>query len=251
MMDTLVRKPKGNGPFPAVLLVPGLGMTKHEWKGTFDEIAKTLVEAGFLTVQFAFDIFKENGQVVELPVFTRAKSVEKVLRWMLSVPEVDKGRVGLIAQSYGVPTATAANLSEVRSVLFVSGVYFPYENFVRIWPTRGTTLNFDGDTVRHHDDGKDTTVGKEFWTELMSFDQLALTKKLTMPVFIIQGDQDKYSISDQVEAVYQTLPGKKKKKKTYKGGDHGINEVPRQIREEFLRDVVAWFTESLAKPQED
>jgi pimeloyl-ACP methyl ester carboxylesterase len=245
MNDVLIRKPKGTGPLPAILLVPGLGMTKHEWKGTFDEIAQKLVHEGFLTVQFAFDIFQKDGRIVEIPVYTRARYVEEMLRHVRALPDADPDRIGLIAQSYGVPTAAAADLAGVASVLFVSGVYFPYESFTRVWPTRGTVLQFDGETVRHHSDGQDTIVGKEFWTELRAFDQVALAKKLTMPVFMINGDQDKYAAKEDIDRVFGAIPGKMKKSKTFVGGDHGINEVPSPMREEFLHDVVEWFKETL------
>jgi dienelactone hydrolase len=246
-LEGLVRKPEGKGPFPTVIFVVGLGMTLHEWKGTFDEIASTLVEAGFLTVQFAFDIFQHDGRVLELPVFARARFVEDVLQWARQLPDVDAGRVGILAQSYGVATVTAANLVNIQSVIWVSGVYLPYENFIKIWPIHGTILNFNGETIRHHADGTNTTVGKEFWTEMKSFNQLALAAKMKMPVFMIHGDQDKYFIKDQVEKVYSAIPNDKKRQKIFVGGDHGINEVPRPMREEFLRDVVQWYTETLRR----
>lgn len=62
-----VRKPKGKGPFPAVIFVHGLGMTMHEWKNSFDEISERLTAEGFATLQFTFDISKDS-EVRELPL---------------------------------------------------------------------------------------------------------------------------------------------------------------------------------------
>lgn len=36
-----------------------------------------------------------------------------------------------------------------------------------------------------------------------------------------------------------------KKLKIFKGGDHGIVDVPRPMREELLREVVEWFKQTL------
>lgn len=243
-LEGLIRTPGGKGPFPTIIFVVGQGMTLHEWNGSFDEIASKLIDAGFATIQFAFDIFQKDGSIHELPVFIRASRVEDVLRRVLEQKFVDKGRVGIIGQSYGVATVMAANLVGVESVLLVSGVYFPYDSLLRVYTLRGTTFNFEGDTILRRSAGE-VRVSKEYWQEAKSFDQIAQAKKMSMPVFMLQGDQDKYTIKEEIEMVYQALPSKSKKQKTFVGGDHGIDKVPRPMREEFLRDVVQWFRETL------
>ena len=243
-LEGIVRLPRGQGPFPTVVLVVGQGMTLHEWKGSFDEIAERLVTEGFATVQFAFDVFDKDGNIHELPVFVRASRVEDVLAWTQKQAFVDAGKVGVIGQSYGVATVTAAHLQGVASVVLVSGVYFLYDSLIRVYTQRGTVFNFEGDTIMKRPAG-DVWVSKEYWTEAKSFDQLALTKKMSMPVFMVQGDNDKYTVEEEVEAVYNALPNAHKKTKTFQGGDHGINNVPRPMRDEFLADLVAWFKETL------
>ena len=44
---------------------------------------------------------------------------------------------------------------------------------------------------------------------------------------------------------FDAIPVKQKKLLIFKGGDHGIVDVPRPLREEFLTDVVNWFKETL------
>lgn len=244
-LEGLIRNPGGKGPFPTIVFVVGQGMTLHEWDGSFDEIASKLIDAGFATIQFAFDIFQKDGSIHELPVFTRASRVEDVLKWVHEQKFVDKERVGIVGQSYGVATVMAANLVGVESVLLVSGVYFPYDSLLRVYALRGTTFNFDGDTILRRSAGE-VRVSKEYWQEAKSFDQIAQAKKIRVPVFMVQGNQDKYTVPEEIERVYQALPNKSKKQKTFMGGDHGIDEVPRSMREEFLRDVVQWFKETLA-----
>ncbi|MBI3955634.1 alpha/beta hydrolase [Candidatus Gottesmanbacteria bacterium] len=259
-MEALVRKPRGSGPFPAVVFVPGLGMTMHEYKGSFDELAGRLNDIGILTLQFQFDIFKPGGVVRELPFEERAKQFEDALDWLFVRSDVDIKRVGVLAQSYGVPTVLNLKRSHpalrqaqgkpqgvtlIKSFVFVSGAYFPEKSIRRVYEERGVMINLEGDTTLPRSSGERTTVGKEFWKDIKTFDDIGYAKGLRLPVFMIHGDQDsKIPISD-AHRVFDAISSKQKKIKIFAGGDHGIVDVPRPMREEFLGDIVDWFEETL------
>lgn len=241
-MKKLVHVPtSGTKPFPAVIFVHGLGMTMHEYNRSFDEIAKRLNQAGILTFQFQFDIFKRDGSVRELPLDARAAQFTDAFEWLLARPDVDTKRVGILAQSYGVPTILSADVLLAKSLVFVSGTYFPEKSIRRVYEERGVVINFDGDTTLPRSSGERTTVGKEFWPSLASFDPIARVRQLTQPVLTVHGDGDtKVSIAE-AEEVFAAMPSKQKKLKIFKGGDHGVTDVPRAIREEFLKEVIEWF----------
>lgn len=241
----LVQKPQGDGPFPAVIFVSGLGMTMHEWKNSFDEIAGRLGEAGFLTFQFQFDIFKPDGTVRELPLNERAAQFTDALRWLLARPDVDTKRIGVIAQSFGVPTILCADVSAVKSIVFISGAYFPVKSIRRVYEERGVEINFDGDTSLPRSTGERTTVGKEFWPSLASFDPIKQVRTIIQPVLMIQGDQDTKVSVGEAQTVFAAIPSTKKKLKIFKGGDHGITDVLRAMREEFLEEITSWFQTTL------
>lgn len=253
-MKNLVHVPtSGNGPFPAVIFVHGLGMTLHEWKNSFDEIAGRLGEAGFLTFQFQFDIFKPDssgrlgasGSVRELPLDERAQQFTDALRWLLARPDVDPKRVGILAQSYGVPTILSADVSVAKSIVCISGAYYPEKSIRRVYEELGVVTNLDGDTTLPRSSGEQTTVGKEFWPSLAAFDPVSAVRKLIHPALMIQGDQDTKVSVGEAQTVFAAIPSKQKKLKIFKGGDHGITDVPRVTREEFLRAVVGWFIDTL------
>lgn len=253
-MKKIVRVPtSGNGPFPAVIFVHGLGMTMHEYNGSFDEIAKRLNQAGILTFQFQFDIFKPDGKVRELPLDARAEQFVDALDWLLARPEVDTKRVGILAQSYGVPTVLSLKrlnparqgLTFVRSLVFVSGAYFPEKSIRRVYEERGVKINLNGDTTLPRSSGEMTTVGKEFWPALSSFDPVAAVRELTQPILMIHGDQDTKVSVGEAQTVFAAIPSTKKKLKVFKGGDHGIVDVPRRMREELLEMVTQWFRKTL------
>lgn len=241
----LLRKPQGNGPFPTVIFVSGLGMSLHEWNGSFDEIATCLNDAGFLTLQFQFDIFKSDGSVRELALEERAHQFEDAFSWLRTRPDVDMKHMGILAQSYGVPTMLCADISSVVSVVLVSGVFYIEKSIRQVFKERGVVVNPDGDTTLPRSSGERTTVGKEFWPSLASFDPISRVASFKRPVLMIHGDQDTKVSTAEAKEIFTALSGKKKKLKVFRGGDHGITDVPRPMREEMLKLVLDWFRNTL------
>ncbi len=218
----------------------------HEYKGSFDEIAKKINDVGILTLQFQFDIFKSDGSVRELPLEERARQSEDALQWLLARSDVDKKRIGVLAQSFGVPTVMNANINNIESMVFVSGAYNPLESITRVYTTRGAEINYNGDTTLPRSSGEHTTVGKEFWKSLRAYNELMLAHKLSIPsLFLLHGDKDVYIKPKYLRTFYSALSIRKKKMKIFKNGDHGLTDVPRPMREEFLREVVEWFKQTV------
>lgn len=235
-LEGLIRKPKGNGPFPAVLFVAGLGQTMHEWKNSFDEIAGLLADRGIMTLQFQLPTFDAQGNSYEAPISKRATMVEETFSWFSKEKDVSPNRIGVVAQSYGVTTALATNFPNVCTAVWISGAYVPQNSLAKAYK--------EEEELRRSS-GKSTIVGKEFWEDVRKFDDIALAQRIHFPILVIHGDKDnKIPVSD-AKMVFDAIASKKKKTTIFKGGDHGINDVPRPMREEFLQDVVSWFKETL------
>src|SRR3989344_9426868 len=164
----ILRRPSGNGPFPVVLFVAGLGMTMHEWNNSHDEIARRLVDKGIMTIQFQFPIFDKQGRCRELPLKKRAAIVEDAMSWLEKQKGIDTKRIGIFAQSYGVSTVLCADTSKAKSCIFVSGAYYPSRSITRVYEERGVAINYNGDTSLPASSGENTTVGKEFWADATS-----------------------------------------------------------------------------------
>lgn len=244
-IEGLVRKPDGSGPFPVVVFVSGFGMTLHEYKNSFDEISNDLVVQGIETLQFTFPIFDENGLCRELPLTTRANMTEEVLSWVHAQRDVDTKKIGVLAQSYGAATVLGVNLKLIKTLLVVSGAYFPKRSIAQVYREKGVNINYSGDTSLPRSSGENTTVGKEFWIDIDNFDDLGKAKQVHLPFLMIHGDHDsKIPVSD-ARKIFAAIASPKKKIKIFKGGDHGIVDVPRPMREEFLSDVAVWFAKTL------
>lgn len=244
-LDGFVRKSQGDGPFPAVIFVPGFGMTMHEWNNSFDEIADRLASEGIMTVQFQFPIFDTKGRCREMSISKRAEIFDDVILWVKTRADVDTDRIGILAQSYGVPTALNVDLSFAKTLACIGGAYYSNKTIARVYEELDVKIDYDSETTLPPSSGENTTVGKEFWQENNFFDPIEKMKSLTMPVFLVHGEKDTKVTTAEVRKVYNAIPGEKKKLKIFVGGDHGIIDVPRQMREEFLKDVVQWFKETL------
>lgn len=236
-LDCLLRIPDGKGPFPAIIMVSGFGMDLHEYKNSNDEVSKRLVDAGFLTVQFNFSV---AGSERELPLPDRAKELESVVKWVTQNKNIVKDRIGIHATSFGAPTTLSMNIAGITSFVFVSGVYW-LTRFKKQFQGRGATIYYDKDTDLPRSGGRKTIVGPEFWPSIDAFDPLVIALKLFAPVLVIHGDKDDKIDTADVHKFYDAVVSKQKKLKIFKNGDHGISDVPRAMREEFLGEVVEWF----------
>lgn len=242
-LDCLIRIPDGRGPFPSVILVSGFGMDLHEYKNSNDEVSMRLVDAGFLTVEFNFSVV---GSQRELALPDRARELEAVLRWMKQDKRVIGDKIGIHATSFGAPTTLSMHTADIKSFVFVSGVYW-LTRFKKQFQGRGATIYYDKDTDLPRSGGRKTIVGPEFWPSIDAFDPLVIAQKLTAPVLVIHGDKDDKIDTADVKKFYDAVVSKKKKLKIFKNGDHGITDVPRPMREEFLKEVVEWFKQTLQK----
>lgn len=243
-LEALIRIPDGDAKHAAVLLVGGFGSTLHEDHNSYDELAGGLSDAGFVTLQFTFaGKGNSEGNYEEMSITRQGIQIEDALAWLKSQSQVDAERVGIFALSFGVASMLSADMSSVKSTCLLGGVYYPSKMRVAFEQSGG--YNPTGISFRKHTNGTTSRVGPEFWKAIKMFDTEKACRALTIPVYMLHGDHDrKISVVDAQKA-FEFFPSSKKKIKIYSGGDHPMVDVPRPIREEFLSDVVAWFTKTL------
>ncbi|MBI3577560.1 prolyl oligopeptidase family serine peptidase [Candidatus Gottesmanbacteria bacterium] len=188
--------------------------------------------------------FSVVGTERELALPARAKELEAVLSWVKQDKRVIRDRIGIHATSFGAPTTLSMNVAGIKSFVFVSGVYW-LTRFRKQFQGRGATIYYDKDTELPRASGKKTIVGPEFWPSIDAFDPLVIARKLTAPVLVIHGDRDDKIDTADVKKFFSAVVSKQKKLKIFKNGDHGITDVPRKMRQEFLNDVVEWFKKTL------
>jgi len=94
-------KPQGDGPFPAIVLMPGCsGITKPN-----DNWADRLVSWGY--VAFQLDSFGPRGEsqicdkLLRVPFHIRAEDAYDAKSYLSGLPLVDRNRIGLMGWSHG------------------------------------------------------------------------------------------------------------------------------------------------------
>jgi len=246
-LEAIVRKPEGNGPFPAVIFVSGFGMDLHEYINSNDEISKRLAENGIVTLQFSFaGCGKSEGDYRQMTLERQGLQVDDILEWVSKGDDVRKDKIGLHATSMGVPSILLSDFSRYATLCLVSGAYQVYRTIHKVYEEeRGVKINYSGTTELPRNSGAKTPVGPGFWKSIAAFNALVAVGKITNPVFIIHGDKDTKVSTEEVQEVFAAIPSKKKQLKIFKGGDHGITDVPRPMREEFLQLIASWFKQTL------
>jgi dienelactone hydrolase len=113
MLEGLLYRPAGNGPFPALVVLHGCGgLYRNDGSlvGRHDAWARLLVSEGYITL--LVDSFGPRGvrQICTVkeptvrPAFERARDAYGALRYLQSRNDVDPGRIGLFGWSNGGST---------------------------------------------------------------------------------------------------------------------------------------------------
>lgn len=241
-LEVLLRKPDSSGIYPAALFVHGFDMDFHEWKNSFDEIATLLVEKGYITLQFSFaGCGKSEGKHADMTLERQAAQVEDMTAYLRTRQDVDKAHISLIAQSFGVPTTLMTDLTGVHKYIFISGVFTSFiAGMEKKCAAGGEVIHYDGITKipRSH---KVTLVGPDFWPSIHSFSASDRLKLLHASVLFIHGDQDEKVSTEEVHTAYANTASNDKKLEIFTGGDHGICDVPADMRKHLLTSISDWL----------
>lgn len=232
---------------PIIVFVPGFDTDLHENKNSFDEIAETLIQKGFSTFQFSFaGTGKSEGDFFEMTLTRQSDQIEDVLHWVIKQTDIDRKRIGLVAQSFGVASSMPIESSLIKSQVYISGAYFPYKSMNTVFSkNRGVTIHEDSISKLSRSSGKDTSVGPGFWKSIKECNTLRVASKIHISTMVIHGDLDRYVSVDDAVRTFNAISSKHKQLKIFEGGDHGIVSVPKKIRIEFLENVLMWFKETL------
>lgn len=133
-----LEKPDGNGPFPAVMLVPGCsGFQSASWKAHFDRVARKIKEAGFAVLRVDYHA---AGQVSTCEVIMNpdevATDVATAAKYLRDQSFIKPDAINMIAWSYGAGAAfNALDGSDGREPAQFAAVvaYYPIVGMIRPW----------------------------------------------------------------------------------------------------------------------
>jgi len=244
-LETVIRTQSISNKLPAIILVSGIGADLHETKNSHDEIAEILSNASFVTIQFSFaGRGRSEGVYEDMTLQRQAEQLKDVIDWMKSQKNVDSDKIGIYAMSFGVATTMSSDLRDIKSLCLVSGAYRPLESLKRLFEDKGE-FNPNGVSWRKFSSGETIKLNPGFWTDIEKFDIQKLINKIKAPIFMIHGDGDRKIPVGEAKEIYELIKKPENQLKVIIGGDHGIIDVSKSVREEFLQNITEWFKSTL------
>lgn len=188
--------PDGLGPFPAVLMLHGLGSSRDEVGGIFAYAALALADAGIASLRIDFRGFgKSEGDTGAFTLERQSQDAQIALAALAATKGVDAGRLGVTGFSFGGAAAielAAARPDLVRSVVALT----PAGNY------RADMLASMGQRVfeRAAEDGiagidfgwRTLALRRGFFDSLSRHDLMAALAGYRGPLLIINGEDDPY-----------------------------------------------------------
>lgn len=239
-LEVMVEGRGGKNKQSTVLLVPGLHSDLHEW-GLFDDISQRLAQKEFQVFRFSFSgSGQSQGNVYDITLTRQVDELKQVLEYILKQSTVDKKRLGLLAQSFGVPTTMAALPLPVKSLVFTSGAYYPRKAIARLFedlgaynPSGDSYINADYDSMK---------IGPQLWQDLKKYNLQIKLREQKQPLFILHGKKD--FIPWQWAKETFTEANEPKKLAIHPEAEHGFDDKPEYFEWLMVR-VESWFEKTL------
>jgi pimeloyl-ACP methyl ester carboxylesterase len=241
--------PDGNGPFPAVLMLHGLGSSRDEVGGIFSDSARVLAENGIASLRFDFRGFgKSAGDTGAFTLERQNMDAQIALQALATTARVDPHRLGVTGFSFGGAAAielAAARPDLVRSVVALT----PAGDY------RADMLDSMGQRVfdRARQDGiagidfgwRTMALKQGFFDSLARHDPIAALARYQGPVTIINGEDDPYR--KYAVRMIEAAAGRDRRAVVMQGSDHVFHVYkPSQSRVLDVIDLmVARFRETL------
>jgi dipeptidyl aminopeptidase/acylaminoacyl peptidase len=194
--------------YPTVLLVHGFGDSKEE-SGKFTDLAGILACEGFCVYSFDFSGRGQSGGDYSKTTLTKLVSdLAVVWRYVASQKHVDRGRIGVVGQSFGTTVVVVLN-PPAKCLVLAGSVAHPKE-----WISRGfgAGYNPNGVSVRIKQDGSETKVRQQFWPDLEKYDLPKLASKIRTRVLFIHGLKDDIIPVSEAKCLYSRVRGTKQLK---------------------------------------
>ncbi|MBN2602582.1 MAG: DUF3887 domain-containing protein [Candidatus Thermoplasmatota archaeon] len=222
--------PKGQGPFPAVVLVHGSGPNdRDETIGPnkpFKDIAWGLASNGYAVLRYDKRTKHYQNEMAQLTNLTPKEEVIDdaiaAISYLENLEKVNSEKIYLAGHSLGAMMAPkiAEQHPQLSGIILLAA---PARNLEDLWLNQTIYLSsLDGEidendsivinsTRQQVDKIKNLTIQegelilgayKAYWEYLLTYNQVATAKNLTLPMFFLQGERD-YQVTMQDYNLWQ------------------------------------------------
>ncbi len=265
--------PKGDGPFPAVLLVqdlfpadrdgnkPGKAMRRY---GPVRQLAFHLANSGFASLRTdAHGIGESGGEKGQVTLEARLADIRAQVEWLRKQPNVSKDRIVLLG--YGLAGWVCVLASSETNPAALVGISFPAKEFGRLWKER-TNLITDPETRKQSSADQDkleelletdatwgSYLGNQIFLPgirpLISIEPLSLPERIDVPCLFAYPELDDVIPAYHAEILKGVL-GENQQVKTLPEVNHLIQKVERGssrgiLSKEACQIITQWLQKEL------
>lgn len=224
--------------YKTIILAHGFGVDKSN-KGMFDDLTKSLVEAGFMVYRFDFAGCGESeGNYMKISITKLKKDLKRIIQFVKSKEDTDLDNIGLVGNSMGSSVVLALK-PHIKSVCFIGGHHDVYSTISSLF---GYEFNPDGISSRINSGGDTFKLGPQFWSDLKE-NHIYLKNnisELKCPTLLVHGENDEHIPFSQAEELYE-LANEPKRLIKIPLANHNFTEH----RKELCFEVSGWFDKYL------
>lgn len=210
LISTIIHKPAGKGPYPAVIILPGFGDGKDEEH--YSSLAELLCNGGYLVVRFdPTGIGSSEGTVEEdYRISTYLNDVDTIITFLKHQGNIDEKRIGIWGSSLGGMLAVvfAAEYTFIKAVVTVSPPAFVgssgyFKEEIPNWEKTGKLEieNSKGEVLK---------VPDSFLRESRKYSALTSAKLLKQPILTVVGAADTIVSPEDSKSIFDAVSGEKK-----------------------------------------
>ncbi|MCD6156066.1 MAG: alpha/beta fold hydrolase, partial [Candidatus Atribacteria bacterium] len=218
MLSGTLTLPRGNPPFPGILLIAGSGPVDRNGNvpqgiqlNILREIAYQLAECGFAVLRYdKRGVGKSGGNFASSGLYDLAKDAQNALEFLIKQPEINSQRVALLGHSEG-GTIACMVASENPAVSALVLMATPARSLIELVKEQITYLYLisgvkDPQIIQEAiaqqnkifealAQGKKEVEGVpiplwKWWKDYLEFDPQVFFKKIRVPTLILQGEKD-------------------------------------------------------------
>lgn len=242
-----VTVPKGEGKFPAVIMLHGNGSTRHEAGNAYDYTAPEMAKAGIATIRF--DYIGNGDSASDYIDFTYDKGVEDAMtcyEYLKTLGSIDMEHVGIMGWSQGgrLTLLTAGRNDVFTSVLTWAGAYdqkLGEEEQYKIAQEKGYyEVTYDW--------REPLKQSPAYYECAMNIDYAAEVANIKAPILAIAGSEDNVVPPEVAQKIVDAAVNSKDAQTLLlEGADHTfcVFTGDMTVLENLTNETIAWFLKTL------
>jgi len=246
-LSGMLMLPKGEGPFPTVVIIQGSGPS-YRGNGWYLSVIKHLQDNGIAVVMpDKRGCEKSEGEWIGASFEQLASDAVSAIKFVKNQVKFNYSYIGLVGMSQGgwITPVAATKTEDISFIANISGATVTsdeqllYEEINNISPYTYTFIAKQIAPITANRIKK-----MKHFAPLAGFDPIPYWKKINIPVFLAYGEDDKNVPVDLCIARLKENDLLRFKTKTYTKGGHGIIDVTSNImNKEYLNDLVTFIKE--------